>query len=150
MDCAAIHLSKRILQKARSLRIWTLLVTAKCTHLFQVLDIHCLFGYKASLSIKGVLPIGSPPSEPAAAPSVTSSLLLRHTLHHILTDALLRWKKAASIDACAGVNAPHDWCIMLPLSQRVQPGVYSPQSISGCADSATLAGEARRLSSLHP
>ena len=49
MDCAAIHLSKRILQKARSLRIWILLVPAKCTHLFQVLDTHCFFGYKASL-----------------------------------------------------------------------------------------------------
>ena len=24
-----------------------------------------------------------------------------------------------SIDACAGVQTPHDWCIMLPLSQRV-------------------------------
>ena len=32
---------------------------------------------------------------------------LRHALCHVLSGAPLQWKKAASIDACAGVSAPH-------------------------------------------
>ena len=27
--------------------------------------------------------------------------------------------KSADLDACAGEQAPHNWCIMLPVSQRV-------------------------------
>ena len=31
-------------------------------------------------------------------------------------------------------KAPHDWCIMLPLSQRVQPGVYTLMAMSRYRD----------------
>ena len=86
--------------------------------------------------MEGVSPIGDTPSEaagPSSAPPEGS--LLRRALHHILADEPLRWKKAASIDACAGVQAPHDWCIMLPLSQRVQPSVYTLMARHGlCAE----------------
>ena len=34
----------------------------------------------------------------------------------------------------AGVSAPHDWCIMLPLSQRVQPGVHTVMALSRYRD----------------
>ena len=37
-------------------------------------------------------------------------------------------------EPCAGVTAPHNWCIMLPLSQRVQPGVYTLMALSRYRD----------------
>ena len=37
-------------------------------------------------------------------------------------------------DACAGERAPHDWCVMLPVSQRVQPGVYTLMALSRYRD----------------
>ena len=40
----------------------------------------------------------------------------------------------ACYDACAGVKARHNWCIMLPLSQRVQPGVHTLMGMSRCRD----------------
>ena len=42
--------------------------------------------------------------------------------------------RSRRIDACAGTKAPHDWCIMLPLSQRVQPGVYTLMAMSRYRD----------------
>ena len=70
----------------------------------------------------GVLPIGSPLSTSLLWPvalvsgmrSITSSL--RHPFDGI------------------GVTAPRDWCIMLPLSQRVQPGVYTVMALSRYRD----------------
>ena len=53
---------------------------------------------------------------------------------HVVTADDLRWHRAESIDACAGVTAPHNWCIMLPLSQRVQPGVYTLMALSRYRD----------------
>ena len=47
-----------------------------------------------------------------------------------VTDTGLRWHRAEDIGACAGVKAPHNWCIMLPLFQRVQPGVYTLMAVS--------------------
>lgn len=49
MDCSAIHICRRVLQKARNLGIWILLVPAGCTHLFQPADTHCFSGYKSCL-----------------------------------------------------------------------------------------------------
>ena len=59
---------------------------------------------------------------------------IRHALLHVVTDADLRWHRAEDIDACAGVKAPRNWCITLPLSQRVQPGVYTLMATSRYRD----------------
>ena len=60
-------------------------------------------------------------------------LLLAITLLQV-SELLLRWH-TASLDACAGERAPHDWSIMLSVSQRVQPGVctLSCQPVSRCS-----------------
>ena len=57
-----------------------------------------------------------PPLTPTACADRSD---IRRALLHAVTADGLRWHRAESIDACAGVTAPHDWCIMLPLSQRV-------------------------------
>ena len=49
-------------------------------------------------------------------------------------DVLLRWHTASDLDACAGERALHDWSIMLPVSQRVQPGVYTLMAFSRYRD----------------
>lgn len=49
MDCCAIHICRRVLQKARSLNIWVLLIPAKCTHVFQPADTHLFSNYKSYL-----------------------------------------------------------------------------------------------------
>ena len=59
-----------------------------------------------------------------------TALDIQHALWHAVTDADLRWHRAEDIDACAGITAPHNWCIMLPLSQRVQPGVCTLMAMS--------------------
>ena len=69
--------------------------------------------------------------------SSLQQLLIARTseaLLHVVTDADLRWHRAEDIDACAGVKAPHNWCIMLPLSQRVQPGVCTLMAMSRYRD----------------
>ena len=60
-------------------------------------------------------------------------LNLRGCPWHLLQvtgDVPLRWH----LDACAGERAPHNWCIMLPVSQRVQPGVYTLMALSWYRD----------------
>lgn len=49
MDCATIHLSKRVLERAQVLGIWILPVPAKCTFLLQPCDTHVFSPYKAFL-----------------------------------------------------------------------------------------------------
>ena len=82
---------------------------------------------------EGGLPSGGPPS-PSSQPVSAERSGIRHALMHAVTADDLRWHRAESIDACAGVTAPHNWCIMLPLSQRVQPGVYTLMALSRYRD----------------
>ena len=63
----------------------------------------------------------------ASAPHARKHLL--HSLCHILFAPDLRWITALDIDACAGVTPPHNWAIMLPVSRRVQPDVYTIMAI---------------------
>ena len=82
---------------------------------------------------EGGLPSGGPPSGPSSQPVSAERPGICHALMHAVTDDL-RWHRAESIDACAGVTAPHNWRIMLPLSQRVQPGVYTLMALSRYRD----------------
>ena len=59
---------------------------------------------------------------------------LYHSLCHVLFASDLRWIIAQDIDACAGATAPHDWAIMLPVSRRVQPAVYTAMALSRYRD----------------
>ena len=74
------------------------------------------------------------PSDPDSQPVSAERSGIHHALMHAVTADGLRWHRAEGIDACAGVTAPHDWCIMLPLSQRVQPGVYTLMALSRYRD----------------
>ena len=49
-------------------------------------------------------------------------------LFQVIGDVPLWWHTTGDLDACAGERAPHNWYIMLPISQRVQPGVYTTPS----------------------
>ena len=83
--------------------------------------------------MEGVSSIGGPPSGHWAWAATADRSDICHALLHVVADADLRWHRAEDIDACAGVKAPHNWCIvMLPLSQRVQPGVYTLMAVSRC------------------
>ena len=88
----------------------------------------------ASLGSEGGLPSGGPPSGPNSQPVSAERFAIHHALIHVVTADDLRWHRAEGIDACAGVTAPHNWCIMLPLSQRVQPGVYTLMALSRYRD----------------
>ena len=55
-------------------------------------------------------------------------------LCHVLFAPDLRWITALDIDACAGVTPPHDWAVVLPVSRRVQPDVYTVMAISRYRD----------------
>ena len=88
----------------------------------------------ASQGSEGGLPAGGPPSGPLEQPASAERTGIRHALLHVVTAEDLRWPRAESIDACAGVTASHNWCIMLPLSQRVQPGVYTLMALSRYRD----------------
>ena len=91
----------------------------------------------AQVSLRGRkagCPLVAPPSDPDCQPASADSADIQHALLHAVTADGLRWHRAEGIDACAGVAAPHDWCIMLPLSQRVQPGVYTLMALSRYRD----------------
>lgn len=49
MDCCAIHICRRVLQKAQSLNTLVLLIPANCTHVFQPADTHLFANYKSCL-----------------------------------------------------------------------------------------------------
>ena len=87
-----------------------------------------------SLGSEGGLPSGGPPSGPSSQPVSAERSGIHHTLMHAVTADDLRWHRAKGIDACAGATAPQNWCIMLPLSQRVQPGVYTLMALSRYRD----------------
>ena len=59
---------------------------------------------------------------------------LARALLHVVGDVPLRWHTAGDLDACAGERAPHNWCVMLPVSRRVQPGVYTMMALSRYRD----------------
>ena len=93
-----------------------------------------------------ISPSAMPPSSSSLAslkeghedPAVISYkrvILLYHTLCHALYRPDLRWRFAQDIDGCAGATTPHDWAIMLPVSRRVQPTVYTALAISRYCDS---------------
>ncbi len=50
MDCASIHLAKRVFRRASALGIWILVVLALCTFLVQPCDTHVFSPYKAFLA----------------------------------------------------------------------------------------------------
>ena len=61
-------------------------------------------------------------------------VLLVRVLLYIVGELSLRWHIAGDLDACSDERAPHDWCVMLPVSQRVQPGVYMLIALSRYRD----------------
>ena len=74
---------------------------------------------------------------------------LWHSLCHVLFAPDLRWITALDIDACAGVTPPHNWAIMLPVSRRVQPDVYTLMAISRYRD-ALLSLKLRAAPQVYP
>ena len=48
-DCASVHLTRAVLQKAQSLSIWIVLAPTACTHAVQPADTHVFAGVKAFL-----------------------------------------------------------------------------------------------------
>ena len=70
----------------------------------------------------------------AAVPLSAARVPLARVLPHIVGELPLRWHTAGDLDACAGERAPHDWYVMLPVSQRVQPGVYTLMALSRYRD----------------
>ena len=77
---------------------------------------------------------GGKPSTDALLSAKSARPPLALALLQVTGDVLLRWHTAGDLDACAGERAPHNWCIMLPLSQRVQPGVYTLMALSRYRD----------------
>ena len=62
------------------------------------------------------------------------SLQMPRALLHVVGEVPLRWHTAGDLDACAGERAPHNWHGMLPVSWRVQPGVYTMMALSRYRD----------------
>ena len=79
-------------------------------------------------------PSGGKPSTDALLSAESARLPLAIALLQVTGDVPLRWHTAGDLDACAGERAPHDWSIMLPVSQRVQPGVYTLMALSRYRD----------------
>ena len=84
--------------------------------------------------VDGAPPIGGKPSTDSLLSAESARLPLALALLQVTGDVPLRWHTAGDLDACAGERAPHNWCIMLPVSQRVQPGVYTLMALSRCRD----------------
>ena len=84
--------------------------------------------------VDGAPPIGGKPSTDAFLSAESARLPLALGLLQITGDVPLRWHTAGDLDACAGERAPHNWSIMLPVSQRVQPGVYTLMALSRYRD----------------
>ena len=84
--------------------------------------------------VDGAPPIGGKPSTDALLSAESARLPLALALLQVTGDVPLRWHTAGHLDACAGERAPHNWSIMLPVSQRVQPGVYTLMALSRYRD----------------
>ena len=84
--------------------------------------------------VDGAPPSGGKPFTDALLSAESARLPLAIALLQVTGDVPLRWHTAGDLDACAGERAPHDWSIMLPVSQRVQPGVYTLMALSRYRD----------------
>ena len=84
--------------------------------------------------VDGAPPGGGKPSTDALLSAESARLPLALALLQVTGDVPLRWHTAGDLDACAGERAPHNWSIMLPVSQRVQPGVYTLMALSRYRD----------------
>ena len=94
-------------------------------------------------------PRSDAPEDALNAPASFAKERLLHCLCHVLFAPDLRWVTALDIDACAGVTPPHDWAIMLPVSRRVQPEVYTLMAISRYRD-ALLSLKPRNAPRVYP
>ena len=84
--------------------------------------------------VDGAPPIGGKSSTDALLSAESARLPLALALLQVTGDVPLRWHTAGDLDACAGERAPHNWSIRLPVSQRVQPGVYTLMALSRYRD----------------
>ena len=84
--------------------------------------------------VDGAPPSGGKPSADALLSAESARLPLALALLQVTGDVPLRWHTAGDLDACAGERAPHNWSIMLPVSQRVQPVVYTLMALSRYRD----------------
>ena len=82
----------------------------------------------------GALPAGRKPAATVPLSADAARVPLTHALLHFVGEVPLRWHTAGDLDACAGERAPHNWCVMLPVSRRVQPGVYTMMALSRYRD----------------
>ena len=82
----------------------------------------------------GAPPGGGKPAATVPFSADAARVPLARVLLYIVGELPLRWHTAGDLDACAGERAPHDWCVMLPVSQRVQPGVYTLMALSRYRD----------------
>ena len=82
----------------------------------------------------GALPGGRKPAATVPLSADAARVPLICALLHVVGDVPLRWRTAGDLDACAGERAPHNWCVMLPVSRRVQPGVYTMMALSRYRD----------------
>ena len=84
--------------------------------------------------VDGAPPSGGKPSTDALLSAESARLPLTLALLQVRGDGPPQWHTAGDLDACAGERAPHNWSIMLPVSQRVQPGVYTLMALSRYRD----------------
>ena len=106
---------------------------------------------------QGESPIGGKPSRQGTPADELSASGARapilSALLHVVDHETRRWHQARDIEACSGGRPPHDWCIMLPLSQRVQPGVYILMALGRYRDALvkeTACGRPLVYQPLHP
>ena len=97
-----------------------------------------------SASAAGAPPIGGNPAADAPLSADAARAPLARALLHVVGELPLRWHTAGDLDACAGERPPHDWCVMLPVSQRVQPGVYALMALSRYRDALVQHGGPER------
>ena len=86
----------------------------------------------------GALPCGSQPSHAELLSADAARQPLAHALMAVISGMPLRWHTAGDPDACAGETPPHNWSVMLPVSKRVQAGVYALMAVSRYRDALVL------------
>ena len=90
--------------------------------------------------------------KPAAAVPLSADAArvpLARILLHIVGELSLQWHIAGDLDACASERAPHDWYVMLPVSQREQP-VYTLMALSRYRDALIQSCGSKRLVMYQP
>ena len=86
----------------------------------------------------GALPCGSQPPHAELLSADAARRPLAHALMAVISGMPLRWHTAGDPDACAGETPPHNWSVMLPVSKRVQAGVYALMAVSRYRDALVL------------